>query len=284
MFKSVVLASVAVASLTAFAAGASAQQITPQLGYGTTANEAFLVQRGTGNNSTIDQTGGTNLKAGSLNNQVDLSATNMYTGYADSQFEAANTMVQRGDYNTLNVTQGNTNNQVITVANNVTRSDFNLGADKGSFQFGTGNTVNANQQGQNGLVQFQQNGGNNNASLTVDNGADRTYAGTFQAGNSNTAAIHQYGNASNAYGVIVQSGNSNKGYIDQYGTTNYAALLQVGDNNTAAIAQAGQAGVGAFGYQNGNGNSGSVTQNGGHFANAGFAQIGNSNGVTIRQR
>ena len=110
------------------------------------------------------------------------------------------------------------------------------------------------------------------------------FASINQDGAGNYSLINQGAAARNAYAAIQQNGNANQGTINQFGTTNYAALLQIGDGNMTTITQDGNQGVGAYGYQNGNSNGGSVTQGGGYYANAGFAQIGSNNSMTIRQK
>ncbi|MGU3546379.1 hypothetical protein [Methylobacterium sp. A52T] len=283
MLKSVVLASVAVASLTAFATGASAQSSTPIMGTGTTANEAFVIQRGGGggNAATVDQSG-TNNKAGKLNGEIDLSVPNVSISNFDNQANNAYTVLQNGTGNELHITQSNANNSVMTTNGNVFGNP-SVGANSGSFQQGDRNYVDSRQNGTNGVVQFQQNSSYNQARFSVDGGADKTYAGIFQfGGNSNVAAINQGYAANNAYAVVVQDGTSNNGTITQNGSTNYAALLQAGNNNTASIEQTGSF-VGALGYQNGSYNNGTIQQYG-TSANAAFAQYGAGNSMRITQR
>ena len=192
MLKSVVLASVAVASLTAFATGASAQSSTsPILGNGTTANESFVLQRGNNNNATVNQTG-TNVKAGSLTNQVDLTASKITEGDANYQFQYANTVLQNGSGNDLTITQAGTNNQVVTTNGNLDRYDFSFNPNNGSFSAGDGNSASVTQKGTNGQAQFQQRGNRNQATITVDSSVQNTYAGIFQDGNDNKPGIYQH--------------------------------------------------------------------------------------------
>ncbi|AWN50452.1 hypothetical protein [Methylobacterium sp. 17Sr1-1] len=285
MSKSVLLGSVALFAV-AFAGTASAQSSSaPILNNSPTANEAIVIQRGGGNTSTVDQTGATNGKVGKLNNTIDLTADNITAANGNMAFTMANSVVQYGNSNDLNIYQAGNNNTVSSSSGNYNNETFDFNpAAGGSFQRGDYNRVAVSQGGDNGIAQFQQNGNGNYGSIITDQGAKNTYAGLFQFGSSNEARIHQHDQANNAYAVVVQRGSNNKGSIDQYGTTNYAALLQVGDYNSAGIVQGGTAGVGAGGYQNGVGNSASVTQNGGLASNALFAQNGNGNSVTIRQK
>ncbi|MCX4197759.1 hypothetical protein OMR07_21315 [Methylobacterium organophilum] len=308
MLKSVVLASVAVASLTAFATGASAQaNVTPMMGAGYQANEAIVIQRG-GNNTTDVTQSGTNNKAGKLNNVIDLSFSNLSTGYASSSLDGADSVVQKGDYNSLTISQSGSDNSIVTASNGVSRTDFSPSLTGGSFQNGNNNTVNSDQRGTRGQVQFQQGSNYNTASFFAAKDSQNTYAGIFQfTGDSNTGTINQRNNADNAYAIIVQNGSNNTGLvnqngqnnyavigqlssynngtIDQAGSTNYAVLLQAdGNNNTATITQTGtSSSVGALAYQSGAFNTGSINQSG-TSANAAFAQIGNSNAMTIKQR
>lgn len=310
MFKSVLLASVAVASLTAFATGASAQaNITPAMGAGYQANEAIVIQRGGSNTADVNQSG-TNNKAGKLINNIDLSlsALSTSTGYAGSSLDGADSVVQNGYYNSLTISQSGSNNSIVTTSGNVSRASFSPDLNGGSFQYGNNNTVNSDQRGANGQVQFQQGTNYNTANFLSAKDSNNTYAGIFQfEGNGNTGTINQKNNADNAYAVIVQNGTTNTGIvnqngqnnyavigqlssynsgtIDQSGSTNYAVLLQAdGNNNTATITQTGtSSSVGALAYQSGSYNTGSINQSG-TSANAAFAQIGNGNTMTIKQR
>lgn len=281
MIKTVLLGSVAI-GLSVFATGASAQSSTPIMGSGTSANEAFVIQRGgSGNIATVDQSG-TNNKAGKLNGEIDLSASNVSSSNFENQANNAFTVLQNGTGNELHIVQSNANNSVATTNGNVFGNP-SVGADNGSFQQGNYNYVDSRQNGTNGVVQFQQNTSYNQARFYVDNGADKTYAGIFQfGGDSNVAQINQQYGANNAYAVVVQNGSSNNGTITQNGSTNYAALLQVQNNNTATIEQTGSF-VGALGYQNGSYNTGTIQQYG-NSANAAFAQFGTGNNVRITQR
>lgn len=280
MLKSVFLASVAVAGLTSFATGASAQSSTPVMGAGTTANEAFIIQRGLLNSANVDQTG-TNNKAGKLFTNVDLSVPNLSESNLNGVSNGAYTILQSGTFNDLKVSQGGSNNSVSTITG-YRYGTPTIGANNGSFQQGFDNRVDSKQFGTNGVAQFQQLGDKNRAWIDAQTGSKNTYAGIFQFnGDSNRAGITQSYAADNAYAAIVQSGSYNQGSISQNGNTNYAALLQIGKFNDASITQTGSY-VGAVGYQNGNGNYGSITQSA-NSANAAFAQIGNLNSVTIKQ-
>ncbi|MEE7442687.1 hypothetical protein [Methylobacterium oryzae] len=282
MLKSVVLASVAVASLTVFATGASAQSINPMMGSGTTANEAFVIQQGAGSNiATINQSGSNN-KAGKLTTDIDLSTPNLYADKFDSYTNGASTINQYGYHNTLEVTQGGSNNLIVTKTSNIGSQPNGLDPNGGSYQSGSDNIFRSTQNGTNGQVQFQQKGDRNEGYVNVYSGATTTYAGIGQNGNENVATINQYSNANTAFAAIVQNGNNNAGTIEQNGYVNYAALLQNGSGNQATISQ-GANYVGALGYQRGDGNIASISQVGSS-ANAAFAQIGNSNHVTITQR
>ncbi|SFV03669.1 Curlin associated repeat-containing protein [Methylobacterium sp. 174MFSha1.1] len=285
MSKSVLLGSVAL-FVVAFAGTASAQQaISPVLSSAPTVNEAIVVQRGGTNKATIDQTIGQNNKAGYLNNTIDLSAANITENNGNGAFTNVNSVLQNGNNNELNIIQPGSNNSVVTSSGNYFRDTFIFNPTSGgSFQRGDGNKVYVNQGGGNGVAQFQQRGDGNTGSIITEANANNTYAGLFQFGDSNTAQIRQNSTAINAYAVVVQQGNNNSGAIEQSGTYNYAGLLQIGSYNTAGITQFGTAGVGAGGYQYGVGNSASVLQNGLSSSNALFAQAGNNNSVTIRQR
>ncbi|MGU3538443.1 hypothetical protein [Methylobacterium sp. A54F] len=291
MKKIALLASTTLA-LSLVAGSAFAQSTSaPVLGVGTTANEAVVVQRGNGvglfgysfgNNATVDQSG-TNNKAGRVNSYVDLSAGNLSTGASNATLDASYSVAQVGNYNNLSITQSGSNNSVVTTTGNWTRSSFGLDANGGSFQAGDKNKFTSTQAGTKGQVQFQQKGDRNVGTVSVENGAQNTYAGIFQDGYGNTGAINQYYSANNAYAAIVQRGNDNDATIKQSGVTNYAAVLQVGNSNDALITQSG-AGVGAFGYQVGSYNNGTISQTGAGFANAVYAQSGTFNTVSIKQR
>ncbi|PJI55094.1 hypothetical protein CTI14_08030 [Methylobacterium radiotolerans] len=283
MLKSVVLASVAVASLTAFATGASAQSSQPVMSANQQANEAFIVQRNNtgGNSATVEQSG-TNNKAGRLFGDIDLSVPNLSDNTLSATANTAYTVLQNGSSNTLFITQAGSNNSIRTTNGNVFNNP-SIGVDNGSFQQGNDNFVDSKQSGSNGVAQFQQNGDRNQARITVENQAQNTYAGIFQTnGVENIASINQNYNSNNAYAAIFQIGSNNNAGITQNGNTNYAGLLQSGNHNTANIEQTGSY-IGTVGYQSGSYNTASVTQSG-TSANAGFAQFGSGNGVTIRQR
>jgi minor curlin subunit len=114
-------------------------------------------------------------------------------------------------------------------------------------QLGTGNKINANQAGQNGLMANQigianvaktSQLGNDNWTVLQQSGAANQYAG-YQAGQYNRSIAVQNGSGNEA--TVTQIGNSMSSQVTQYGNNNEVSILQSRSGSGLSVTQTGGA-------------------------------------------
>lgn len=235
-------------------------------------NNGFNSGRGSGNFSTVSQTGAGN---------DAVVAQIAFVGAPESTYTRDNsgTILQNG----LN------NRAALQQSKESVATGAVLGAPAGIWQSGNDHQAYVSQRGRQQTAAVSQSGGNNNfavidqsplTSADVDSNARSTVS---QVGGNNTAWSQQAVGTLDAESLIEQTGDSNYGEVRQFAASVESELRQFGNSNQASVTQsANAANSTSWIGQTGNANVAFVFQ-GVQSDNATISQAGSSNVGYIRQ-
>ena len=262
---------IASASVLALSAGAALAQSPGQ------SSTSGMVQDGTGNTATIDQTlnngasNTSNVYQGVNGNKLAASSSSVsVTQIGGLKSQATSTVTQNDSSQSATVSQNGTNGGQLTSV--VSQSGGNNAATVAQVSANTTDIQNAivTQTGTHGTASVSQQGPSNGAAVT-QTGNNYSRATVIQAGTGDTAGAA--GPVSTAAAGLVDSGVN----VNQIGSsTNTAGVSQYSDYSGVSVSQGGAGGI----------NSATINQWSGSDNWAGVSQSaapGATNGATIQQ-